>query len=172
MNPHDESRLAAHRPAFLRHLPRRVEKIGRRLHHFLQDGWDINGLALLNEDALSLGHACRQHGLDEAGQHFLHLHEALHESLQQQSLPDQETGERLWSLVEQIGQALGHDLAVAFIRPLESVGLRGGRTCYDRHMHPELQSPLADEHRLQAALDLTRQQTVLLQRFEAGHAVP
>lgn len=106
MNPHDESRLAAHRPAFLRHLPRRVEKIGRRLHNFLQDGWDINGMALLNEDALSLGHACRQHGLDEAGQHFLHLHEALHESLQQQALPDQETGERLWSLVEEIGQAV------------------------------------------------------------------
>tara|TARA_R110002020_G_scaffold37705_5_gene113686 strand:+ start:2817 stop:5462 length:2646 start_codon:yes stop_codon:yes gene_type:complete len=106
MNPHDESRLAAHRPAFLRHLPRRVEKIGRRLHNFLQDGWDINGMALLNEDALSLGHACRQHGLDEAGQHFLHLHEALHESLQQQALPDQETGERLWRLVEEIGQAV------------------------------------------------------------------
>ena len=106
MNPHDESRLAAHRPAFLRHLPRRVEKIGRRLHNFLQDGWDINGLALLNEDALSLGHACRQHGLDEAGQHFLHLHEMLHDTLQQQALPDQETGERLWNLVEEIGQAV------------------------------------------------------------------
>ncbi|GGA87502.1 hypothetical protein GCM10011521_27380 [Arenimonas soli] len=106
MNPHDESRLAAHRPAFLRHLPRRVEKIGRRLHHFLQDGWDINGLALLNEDALSLGHACRQHGLDQAGQHFLHLHELLHETLQQQALPDPETGERLWTLVEEIGQAV------------------------------------------------------------------
>ncbi|KFL37298.1 EAL domain-containing protein [Arenimonas donghaensis] len=106
MNPHDESRLAAHRPAFLRHLPRRVEKIGRRLHHFLQDGWDINGLALLNEDALSLGHACQQHGLDEAGQHFLHLHELLDDTLQQQALPDPETGERLWHLVEDIGQAV------------------------------------------------------------------
>ncbi|WP_339826540.1 EAL domain-containing protein [uncultured Arenimonas sp.] len=83
-----------------------MEKIGRRLHHFLQDGWDINGLALLNEDALSLGHACRQHGLDEAGQHFLHLHEMLHDTLQQQALPDQETGERLWNLVEEIGQAV------------------------------------------------------------------
>lgn len=106
MNPHDESRLAAHRPAFLRHLPRRVEKIGRRLHHFLQDGWDINGLALLNEDALSLGHACREHGLDEAGQHFLELHDLLHDTLQQQALPDQDTGERLWHLVEDIGQSV------------------------------------------------------------------
>ncbi|GAB2664547.1 EAL domain-containing protein [Arenimonas aestuarii] len=106
MNPHDESRLAAHRPAFLRHLPRRVEKIGRRLHHFLQDGWDINGVALLNEDALSLGHACRQHGLDQAGQHFLRLHELLHDTLQQQTLPEPDIGEQLWSLVEEIGQSV------------------------------------------------------------------
>ncbi|WP_374603043.1 EAL domain-containing protein [Arenimonas sp.] len=106
MNPHDESRLAAHRPAFLRHLPRRVEKIGRRLHHFLQDGWDINGLALLNEDALSLGHACREHGLDEAGRHFLELHELLHDTLQQQALPSPEAGERIWHLVEGIGQSV------------------------------------------------------------------
>lgn len=106
MNPHDESRLAAHRPAFLRHLPRRVERIGRRLHHFLQDGWDINGLALLHEDALHLGHACRQHGLDDAGQHFLDLHALLDDTLQRQELPGPETGERLWHLVEDIGQAV------------------------------------------------------------------
>lgn len=103
MNPHDESRLAEHRHAFLRHLPRRVEKIGRRLHRFLQDGWDINGLALLHEDALRLGEGCRRHGLDEAGAHFLRLHELLDETLQAQALPDPETGERLWHLVEDIG---------------------------------------------------------------------
>ena len=43
MNPNDESRLAEHRHAFLRLLPRRVETIGRRLLRFLQNGWDING---------------------------------------------------------------------------------------------------------------------------------
>ena len=42
MNPNDESRLAEHRHAFLRQLPRRVETIGRRLLRFMQDGWDIN----------------------------------------------------------------------------------------------------------------------------------
>src|SRR5690606_41821055 len=62
MNPHDGSRLAGHRHAFLRHLPRRVELIGRRLHRFLQDGWDINGLALIHDDARWLGAACEKHG--------------------------------------------------------------------------------------------------------------
>ena len=106
MNPHDESRLAEHRPAFLRLLPRQVEKIGRRLHRFLQDGWDINGLALLHEDALHLGNACRRHGLDDAAEHLLRLHALLDETLQQQALPEPETGERLWHVVEDIGQAV------------------------------------------------------------------
>lgn len=106
MNPHDELRLAEHRPAFLRHLPRQVEKIGRRLHRFLQDGWDINGLALLHEDALHLGGACRRHGLDDAAGHFERLHALLDETLQQQTLPEPETGQRLWHLLEDIGQAV------------------------------------------------------------------
>lgn len=119
MNPHDESRLAGHRHAFLRHLPRRVEKIGRRLHRFLQDGWDINGLALLHEDALRLGEGCRRHGLDEAGAHFLRLHELLDETLQAQALPDPETGERLWHLVEDIGATvpMGAEVATEVAAP-------------------------------------------------------
>ena len=106
MNPHDESRLADHRHAFLRHLPRRVELIGRRLHRFLQDGWDINGLALVHDDARWLGAACERHGLDDAGKHFGHLHVLLADALQNQELPDPELGERLWHLIEDIGEAV------------------------------------------------------------------
>ena len=106
MNPHDESRLADHRHAFLRHLPRRVELIGRRLHRFLQDGWDINGLALIHDDARWLGAACEKHGLEDAGRHFGHLHLLLAETLQNQELPDQALGERLWNLIEDIGAAV------------------------------------------------------------------
>lgn len=106
MNPHDESRLADHRHAFLRHLPRRVELIGRRLHRFLQEGWDINGLALMHEDARWLGDACRRHDLADAGQHFGHLHQLLGETLDAQVLPDPALGERLWHLVEDIGASV------------------------------------------------------------------
>lgn len=106
MNPNDESRLAEHRHAFLRHLPRRVELIGRRLHRFLQDGWDINGLALMHEDARWLGAACRRHGLDDAGGHFESLQGLLADTLQAQALPDPGLGERMWHLVEDIGDVV------------------------------------------------------------------
>jgi PleD family two-component response regulator/EAL domain-containing protein (putative c-di-GMP-specific phosphodiesterase class I) len=106
MNPHDESRLADHRHAFLRLLPRRVEVIGRRLHRFLQDGWDINGLSLMHDDARWLGEACGKHGLDDASGHFAQMHALLGDTLQQQALPDPGLGERLWHLVEDIGAAV------------------------------------------------------------------
>jgi EAL domain-containing protein (putative c-di-GMP-specific phosphodiesterase class I)/DNA-binding response OmpR family regulator len=106
MNPHDESRLAEHRHAFLRLLPRRVETIGRRLHRFLQDGWDINGLALMHDDARFLGEACGRHGLEDASRHFGQMQALLGETLVQQALPDPALGERLWHLVEDIGEAV------------------------------------------------------------------
>lgn len=106
MNPHDESILAEHRHAFLRLLPRRVEVMGRRLHRFLQDGWDINGLSLMHHDARWLGDACGRHGLDAAGGHFALMHSLLDDTLQQQALPDPGLGERLWHLVEDIGSAV------------------------------------------------------------------
>ena len=106
MNPHDESILAEHRHAFLRLLPRRVEMIGRRLHRFLQEGWDINGLSLMHHDAHWLGEACARHGLDDASGHFASMHALLGETLENQSLPDPGLGERLWHLVEDIGEAV------------------------------------------------------------------
>lgn len=106
MNPHDEPRLAEHRHAFLRLLPRRVETIGRRLHRFLQDGWDINGLALMHDDARFLGDACGRHGLDAASRHFGQMQALLGDTLEQQALPDPALGERLWHLVEDIGAAV------------------------------------------------------------------
>lgn len=106
MNPHDESRLAEHRHAFLRLLPRRVEMIGRRLHRFLQDGWDINGLSLMHHDAHWLGEACTRHGLDAAAGHFAQMHALLGETLETQTLPDPGLGDRLWHLVEDIGDCV------------------------------------------------------------------
>ncbi len=106
MNPHDESILAEHRHAFLRLLPRRVEVIGRRLHRFLEDGWDINGLSLMHHDAHWLGEACARHGLDDAGGHFAQMHALLTQTLDTQTLPDPGLGERLWHLIEDIGAAV------------------------------------------------------------------
>ncbi|GAB2503901.1 EAL domain-containing protein [Arenimonas alkanexedens] len=103
MNPHDESRLAEHRHAFMRLLPRRVEVMARRLRRFLQDGWDINGLSLMHDDARFLGDACARHDLADASGHFQVMQQLLGDTLQQQALPDPGLGERLWHLVEDIG---------------------------------------------------------------------
>ena len=106
MNPNDESRLAEHRHAFLRQLPRRVETIGRRMLRFMQDGWDINGLALIHDDAAWLGDGCDRHGLEAASGHFRQMQQLLARTLQEQALPDPALGERLWNLIEDIGEAV------------------------------------------------------------------
>lgn len=127
MNPYDESRLAEHRHAFLRLLPRRVEVIGRRLHRFLQDGWDINGLSLMHDDARWLGEACGRHGLEAASGHFELMHTLLGDTLQQQALPDPGLGERLWHLVEDIGDAVPMATEPAAERSVPRPAGRAGR---------------------------------------------
>ena len=106
MNLTDESQLAEHRTIFLRQLPRRVEVIGRRLHRFLQTGWDINGLALIHSDAQRLGEGSFHYGLDSAGENLLVMAEMLGDTLQQEVLPDPTLGERLWNLLEAISAAV------------------------------------------------------------------
>ncbi len=103
MNLHDESQLAEHHIDFLRQLSNRTEIIGRRLHRFLQSGWDINGLWLIHADASRLGEGCAKYGLNAAGRHLQAMAGLLKDTLEQQALPDSHLGERLWHLVEQIG---------------------------------------------------------------------
>ena len=101
MNPNDESRLAEHRHAFLRQLPRRVETIGRRLLRFMQDGWDINGLALIHEDAVKLGAGCERHGLEAAGGHFRQMFIISHvEDVQQSPVMNE-----AWTITERDGSS-------------------------------------------------------------------
>ena len=99
MNLTDESQLAEHRTIFLRHLPRRVEVIGRRLHRFRDSGWDINGLALIHLDAQRLGEHSFQYGLESAGEQLMVMAELLGDTLQAETLPDPALGERLWNLL-------------------------------------------------------------------------
>lgn len=108
MNFTDESQLADQRLAFLRILPRRVEGVGRRLHRFLQDGWDINGLSLMREDAEALGLQCLRFDLADAGDNLCAMGSLLGETLSQQTLPDPALGERLWNLVEELSGSLPH----------------------------------------------------------------
>ena len=106
MNLTDESQLAEHRTIFLRHLPRRVEVIGRRLHRFRDSGWDINGLALIHLDAQRLGEHSFQYGLESAGEQLMVMAELLGDTLQAETLPDPALGERLWNLLQEISGSM------------------------------------------------------------------
>jgi EAL domain-containing protein (putative c-di-GMP-specific phosphodiesterase class I)/PleD family two-component response regulator len=105
MNLHDESPLAASQIAFERLLPRRVDAIGRRLHRFMQNGWDINGLVLMQEEAQWLGEACAQHELAQPGESLQAFAELVQGSLAAEALPDPTLGERLRNLFEQVESA-------------------------------------------------------------------
>ena len=98
----DESQLAEPQAAFLRHLPQRVEVIGRRLQRFLQSGWDINGLARIHREAGSLGEASARLGLDTAGEHLIALRDLLAQPLADETLPDPTLGERVWNVLENL----------------------------------------------------------------------
>lgn len=98
--------LADHQNAFVRHLHRRVEAAGRRLHRFLQDGWDINGLALLHEEASDLARHCARREFETLAGVFGELAEHLGGPLQAQALPTAAEGQTIWALVEQLGEAL------------------------------------------------------------------
>jgi len=102
----DESQLADPQAAFLRHLPQRVEVIGRRLQRFLQSGWDINGLARIHREAGSLSDTSATLGMDTAGEHLRELRDLLAQPLAEESLPDPTLGERLWNVLEKLRGAV------------------------------------------------------------------
>ena len=66
MTDHDGTDLADGRHDFLRQLPARAQVIARRLHRFAQGGWDINGLALIQDEASRLGERSAGLGLQDA----------------------------------------------------------------------------------------------------------
>lgn len=102
----DAAALADTQNAFVRHLHRRIEVAGRRLHRFLQDGWDINGLALLHEEAADLARRCAQRELDTLAAVLSELQNRLDLPLQTQTLPTARQGQEIWQLLEQLGEAL------------------------------------------------------------------
>ncbi|MFT3807706.1 EAL domain-containing protein [Arenimonas sp.] len=105
MNLRDESPLAERRLAFERMLPRRVDMIGRRLDRFLQTGWDINGLSLMQEDTLWLGKQCQDVGLDALVEPLQALANMVDSGLAGETLPDPTLGERMLNEFEALAAA-------------------------------------------------------------------
>ncbi len=106
MNQQETAALAEPNTALLRIIPKRVEVMGKRLQRFLQDGWDINGLAILQDDAHALARACAEQDLAEPAESLLIMAGLLDITIEQQELPDPTVGERLHNLMESLRAAL------------------------------------------------------------------
>lgn len=89
-----------HRLAFLRHLPRRVATLIRRVRRAQAAGWDINGLSQLHDNLARLGSAGAPHGLDAITTQLHALTANLVRHLTAQQLPDSvQTGQLLQQLL-------------------------------------------------------------------------
>ena len=106
MNQQETAMHAEPNTALLRIIPKRVEVMGRRLQRFLQDGWDINGLALLQDDAHALASACAEQQLLEPAESLQAMAGLLDITIEQQELPDPTVGERLRNLMDALQTAL------------------------------------------------------------------
>jgi diguanylate cyclase (GGDEF)-like protein len=102
-DPHD----AAARFALLKHLPARLASVRRRGRQLLHFGWDINAVALMNEDAAELEHDCRDAGEAEAGEALTQVQQVLTPSLRESAAPDEEATLLFARLIEQM-ETLAH----------------------------------------------------------------
>jgi diguanylate cyclase (GGDEF)-like protein len=106
MQAQADTQRAELRLAFLRHLPKRAEAIGRRGRRFCRDGWDINGLSLLFDDVQRLAGVSGRYGVLEVSEHLLALEDVLGRFLGDESLPDAPANERIVQLLDDLAPAL------------------------------------------------------------------
>ncbi len=106
MTEHDGSQLAEGQHVLMRLLPVRAQLMARRLQRFYRSGWDINGLALMQAEAATLGEGSANLGLDAASRTFSDIAEILYGVLDREELPDEALGARLDSLAAELGENL------------------------------------------------------------------
>lgn len=102
MNAQADTQRAELRLAFLRHLPKRAEAIGRRGRHFCRDGWDINGLSLLFDDVQRLAGVSGRYGVLEISEQLLALEDLLGRFLNAEALPDHAADTRISQLLDEL----------------------------------------------------------------------
>jgi diguanylate cyclase (GGDEF)-like protein len=106
MHAQADTQRAELRLAFLRHLPKRAEAIGRRGRRFCREGWDINGLSLLLDDVQRLAGVSGRYGVLEVSEQLLALEEVLGRFLGAESLPDAAANERIVQLLDDLAPTL------------------------------------------------------------------
>lgn len=142
MYAQDESQQRTElRLAFLRHLPKRIEALCRRVRRFCEEGWDINGLTLLHEDVQRLAGASGRYGALEASEQLLMLETLLGELADSGGLPDATGNGHLLALLESLAahgtsEAVDEDAAPAGVSEPPAVAIE-----HPRSLHAETPPP-------------------------------
>lgn len=104
--PRDESQQTAElRQAFLRHLPRRVETLRKKLLRLTRGAWDINALTLLISEVGALAGASGRYGMVGTSESLHRLELTLTPLKQSMALPDAAARSRIEQLAAEIGEA-------------------------------------------------------------------
>ncbi len=104
--PRDESQQTAElRQAFLRHLPRRVETLRKKLLRLTRGAWDINALTLLISEVGALSGASGRYGMVGTSESLHRLELTLLPLKQSMSLPDAAARAQIEQLAAEIGEA-------------------------------------------------------------------
>lgn len=118
MNKTSPSQHDEYRQAFLRHLPKRIEAVEQRIQRYRRDGWEAEGMALLNDDVQRLAGASGRYDLIEPSQHLLTLEQMLGEHLSHRSLPNPQQADRMLALTAAVTASLsGRPGAAPAARP-------------------------------------------------------
>ncbi len=113
MHAQADTQRAELRLAFLRHLPKRAEAIGRRGRRFCRDGWDINGLSLLFDDVQRLAGVSGRYGVLEVSEQLLALEDVLGRFLREETLPDPAADTRIAQLLDELAPHAPEGLSLA-----------------------------------------------------------
>lgn len=104
--PRDESQQSAElRQAFLRHLPRRVETLRKKVLRLTRGAWDINALTLLISEVGALAGASGRYGMVGTSESLHRLELMLQPLKQSMSLPDAAMRAQLEQVAGEIGEA-------------------------------------------------------------------
>ncbi len=101
-NPMDVTQNVELKLAFLKHLPKRLETLYRRVQRLSQGGWDINAMSQLFSDVQALTGTCGRYGLVELGQNLYALEQVLGELSRGARLPDPIVDRQILDLVDEL----------------------------------------------------------------------
>ena len=101
-NPMDVTQNVELKLAFLKHLPKRLETLYRRVQRLSQGGWDINAMSQLFSDVQALTGTCGRYGLVELGQNLYALEQVLGDLSRGARLPDKVVDRQILDLVDEL----------------------------------------------------------------------